>query len=90
VSFLRRILGQMRSTEGAPPSESAKPSDGEGAANAAELEADEQSHELEMLREEAARLDELQQRQLRYADRVWTPPTQGGERRADDQSNAES
>ena len=29
--------------------------------------------------------DELIQRQLRYADRSWTPPAQGGERRADDE-----
>jgi ABC-2 type transport system ATP-binding protein len=34
------------------------------------------------------RLDELRQRQLRYADRAWTPPRQGGERRADDEDAA--
>jgi hypothetical protein len=44
----------------------------------------EQRLERENLRQEAERLDELQQRQLRYADRAWTPPAQGGERRADD------
>ena len=38
-----------------------------------------------LLREEALRLnDDLIQRQLRYADRSWTPPAQGGSRRADD------
>jgi hypothetical protein len=40
--------------------------------------------ERETMRLEAERLDELQQRQLRFADRAWTPPPQGGERRADD------
>ncbi|HSL34450.1 MAG TPA: hypothetical protein VK871_12415 [Candidatus Limnocylindrales bacterium] len=37
-----------------------------------------------MLREEQGRLDELQERQLRYARYAWQPPSQGGERRADD------
>ena len=45
----------------------------------------ERQYELELAREEARRLDELQQRQLKYADRSWTPPRQGGERRADDE-----
>jgi hypothetical protein len=53
------------------------------------MEADERSHELEVLREEQARLDELAQRQLRYADYAWTPPRQGGDRRADDQDREE-
>jgi hypothetical protein len=43
-----------------------------------------------MLREDARRLDELQQRQLRYADKAWTPPAQGGERRADDANDADA
>ena len=37
-----------------------------------------------MLRSEQERLDELAQRQLRYADYAWQPPAKGGERRADD------
>jgi hypothetical protein len=90
VSFLRRILGPKRSTERARPSESAKAPDAEGASTAAELEAEERRRDLEMLRQEQARLDELQQRQLRYADRAWTPPAQGGERRADDEVDTES
>lgn len=48
--------------------------------------ADEQARERELLLEEARRLDDdLIQRQLRYADRSWTPPAQGGPRRADDE-----
>jgi hypothetical protein len=46
---------------------------------------DEAARERELLLEEARRLDDdLIQRQLRYADRAWTPPPQGGTRRADD------
>jgi hypothetical protein len=49
-----------------------------------ELDALEREHELELARGEQQRLDELQQRQLRYADYSWEPPAQGGERRAED------
>jgi hypothetical protein len=80
VSFLKRLFG------GEPnDAETAQP-----AASSSEIAADEQAHELEILREEARRLDELQQRQLRYADRAWTPPAQGGERRADDEADEPS
>ena len=50
----------------------------------AELDRAERDHELDVLREDQARLDELAQRQLKYAEYAWTPPPQGGERRADD------
>ena len=46
---------------------------------------DEVERDRELLRAEAHRLDDdLIQRQLRYADRAWTPPAQGGTRRAQD------
>ena len=45
---------------------------------------DERDYELDLLRSEQERLDELAQRQLRYADYAWEPPRQGGDRRADD------
>lgn len=80
MGFLRRLLG---GGEAAPPTQ-AKPVD------PAEVEAEERAHELEVLREEQERLDELAQRQLRYADYAWTPPAQGGERRADDGDQAET
>ena len=51
----------------------------------AELEEAERRYELEVARGEAERLTDLQRRQLKYADRVQTPPRQGGERRADDE-----
>ena len=80
MSFLKRLLGGGSEEKANAPA-TASPS---------EVAADEQAHELEMLREDAARLDDLQQRQLRYADKAWTPPAQGGERRADDSSAPES
>ena len=52
--------------------------------DATAIAADEREYELDLLRSEQERLDELAQRQLRYADYAWQPPRQGSERRADD------
>jgi hypothetical protein len=49
-----------------------------------DVDAEERTRELELLRGEQARLDELVLRQQRYADRSWVPPSQGGTRRSDD------
>jgi hypothetical protein len=78
MSFLRRLLGLDR--DGAAEKPVAEPP-----ASAADLEEDERRYELEIARSEQRRLSELQQRQLKYADRAWTPPAQGGSRRADDE-----
>jgi hypothetical protein len=43
-----------------------------------------------VLRGEQERLDDLAQRQLRYAQYAWQPPAQGGERRADDGDRSET
>jgi hypothetical protein len=75
MGFLRRLLG---GEQGSPPSETATPEDQQA------VEADEKARDLELLREDQARLDDLAQRQLRYAEYAWEPPAQGGERRADD------
>ena len=78
MSFLRRLLG------GGEPAREPGPAlagDAEPGTSADDLEL---QHERDLLRGESERLDELQQRQLRYADRAWTPPAQGGEERADD------
>jgi hypothetical protein len=73
MSFLRRLLG------GEPREPAA------AAASPADLVAEEQARDRELLRADAARLDDdLIQRQMRYADRSWTPPAQGSDRRADD------
>jgi hypothetical protein len=79
MRFLRRLLGGPGAADlrGAPSS------------GPADLEADEREHELEVLRGEQERLDELAQRQLRYAQYAWQPPAQGGERRADDRDQPE-
>lgn len=79
MGFLKRLLG---GGERADPPEPA-PFD------AAAAEAEEREHELEILRAEQERLDELAQRQLRYAKYAWQPPAQGGARRADDQDEPE-
>lgn len=72
MSFLRRLFGGSEET---PPEEpQATPS---------EIQAAEQAYERELMRAEADRLaSDLLQRQMRYADRSWTPPAQGGEERA--------
>ena len=79
MGFLRRILGGGRdATEPAAP-----PPD------AAAVDEEERAHELEMARFDQDRLDDLVRRQQRYADRSWTPPAQGGERRSgDDDANS--
>jgi len=77
MQFLRRLGRGGGDEERTEPAESV-------AVDQAELDHAERDHELEVLREDQARLDELAQRQLKYAQYAWTPPPQGGERRADD------
>lgn len=100
MGFLRRILGGREPEPAAPatPDEVAhdratadeapdEVAHGEAAAGGAGPVVDEaeRARERELQRADAARLeDELLQRQLRYADRSWTPPRQGGERRSED------
>jgi hypothetical protein len=49
-----------------------------------DLDAAERAHELDLARFEQDRTDDLVRRQQRFASYAWTPPAQGGERRADD------
>jgi hypothetical protein len=74
MGLLRRLFGG-----GAPPE-----ADETAKVDTAAIDAEERQHELDVLRGEQERLDDLAQRQLRYADYAWQPPRQGGERRADD------
>ena len=82
MSFLRRVFGGGAS--------SPDPADGadagiDGQGQAAPEDRDDEARERALLAEDAERLsNSLLARQLRYADRAWTPPAQGGERRADD------
>lgn len=74
MGFLRRLLGgEPSSPKGEqPPIGEPAPTD------------DERTRDLELLREDQDRLDDLARRQLRYAEYAWEPPAQGGDRRADD------
>lgn len=92
MGFLRRLVG--RDGDRRSDTNRRGSADGSGDARSSDqwprgvddqLSEDEVERERALLRGEAERLDdELLQRQLRYADRAWTPPKQGGERRADD------
>ena len=86
MGFFRRLFGAERDA-GNPPdegSEESEPAD----ADPAELDEAERAHELELARFEQDRTDDLMRRQQRYADRSWTPPAQGGDRRSDDEDPA--
>jgi hypothetical protein len=72
MGFLRRLLGGQETPQTKP------------APDPAAIDSEERARDLELLRAEQQRFDELTQRQLRYADYAWQPPAQGGERRADD------
>ena len=84
MGFLRRLLGGTGSDDRASV---------EGGAAApvddATIEADERARELELARFDQERSNDLIRRQQQYADRSWTPPAQGGDRRADDGDAAE-
>jgi hypothetical protein len=90
MSFLRRLLGGERS--GGPHDAPSEPGDegneGSPLDEPAVLLGDdaeaERTRDRELAREEAERLDELQQRQLRFASYAWKPAAQGGRRRADE------
>ena len=86
MGFLRRLIGGENKSDDAPAS--GEPSGDSATASAEEIDAEERARELELLRAEQDRLDELVLRQQRYADRSWTPPSQGGSRRSDDGQDA--
>jgi hypothetical protein len=80
MSFLKRLFGG----DGSTPAGSVTPVDPATALD------EENARDRELMRDEAQRLDdELIQRQMRYADRAWTPPAQGGTRRSDDDEGDE-
>ena len=74
MGFLRRLLG----AGGSEPGERAAPAD------QATVDAEERARELEMARFDQDRSDDLVRRQQRFATYSWTPPAQGGDRRAED------
>lgn len=74
MSFFRRWLGGEAAPAGGSPDEAPR-RDGASAEVGADVDD-------EMIDEPPT--DELIARQVRYARYAWTPPAQGGERRADD------
>ena len=86
MGFLRRLLGGEPSS---PSSESPPVEDQPDATAGLDADAEERARDLDLLREDQERLDDLARRQLRYAEYAWEPPAQGGERRADDTDPAE-
>ena len=95
MDFLRRLRGSA-APSGAPTepdtAEAETAADaadaGDAQASPVDEDAQERDYELDLLRQEQDRLDDLQQRQLRYANYAWEPPAQGGERRADDEDRS--
>lgn len=94
MAFIRRLLGN-RPSDAAPnpsrgaadqaePVDPADPAVPAGPAGPVDLAAAERAYEVEVLREEQARLADLTLRQLKYERYSWQPPRQGGDRRADD------
>ena len=79
MRFLQRLTGAK-----APDAPDADGPETAKTAEPAEPDAEEREHDLDLARGEQARLDDLAQRQLRYSRYAWTPPAQGGERRAED------
>lgn len=82
MSFLRRVFGGGAAR---PDAADAADEAEDGLAERAPEDPDDEARERALLAEDAKRLsDGLLARQLRYADRAWSPPAEGGERRADD------
>ncbi len=93
MDFLRRRFRGSAAPRGAPTdpdsAEAENAADpGDAQAGPVDEDAQERDYELDLLRQEQDRLDDLQQRQLRYANYAWEPPAQGGERRADDEDRS--
>jgi hypothetical protein len=81
MSFLRRVLGggSGRGSGEGGSREDLAPVD------PVADNVEDAARDAELLAEDARRLsDDLLARQLRYADRAWTPPAQGGALRAGD------
>jgi hypothetical protein len=85
VSFLRRLFGGAEEPVAAADADAAQ--DAPPGDDGLDADAAEREHERAVLRAEAERLDDLRQRQLRYAAHAWTPPSEGGDRRADDEDS---
>ena len=83
MGFLRRLLGGAGDRDGQGDAGGSAPPD------PATLDAEERARELELARFEQDRTDDLVRRQQRFSSYSWTPPAQGGERRAEDNDRPE-
>ena len=92
MGILRRIRGERghpseptasETADDASEATSSRSAPPPSAPSAIDIEADERALSLDLARSENERLDDLAKRQLRYAAYSWTPPPQGGERRAE-------
>ena len=82
MGWLRRLLGGGDATS---------PGAGDAAAGSPDWsDEEERAHELELARFEQDRTTDLIRRQQQYADRAWTPPAQGGPRRAGEDDDSAS
>jgi hypothetical protein len=81
MGFLRRLLGGIAE---------ARTADGRAGTPPASdwTDDDERAHELELARFEQDRTTDLVRRQQRYSDHAWTPPVQGGSKRAGEDDQA--
>jgi hypothetical protein len=80
MGFLRRLFG----TNGVDAPDAPAGEAGDLLADAETIDEEERARELELARFDQERVSELVRRQQRYATRSWTPPAEGGDRRADD------
>jgi len=80
VGFLRRLFGGGGDPRADEPAAGREPEH----AGDLDVDAEERARELELARFDQERTDDLVRRQQRFAALSWTPPAQGGERRADD------
>jgi hypothetical protein len=87
MGFLRRLLGGDRDGD-ASADEAGESDHSDEASKPVDVDAEERARELELARFDQDRVDDLVRRQQRYADRSWTPPAQGGDRRSDDGDKA--
>ncbi len=85
MGFLRRLLGQGGGDDPVDPAGSGTTAQTTPPGAAPSEDATERAYELELAREEQERADDLVRRQQRYAAYAWTPPPEGGDRRADDE-----
>lgn len=87
MGFLRRLLGASHDERDTDRPQDAGDRAGPGAVDPDE---EERAHALDLARFEQDRTGDLVRRQQQYADRSWTPPAQGGERRSEDEDEDRS